>query len=170
MGHSRGGSQAAWYAVKENNPIVKAVVLLAPATGEQQSAEKYQHKYGKPLAEVLQKAKNYVAQGKGDTIMSNTDFIYCKKAKVTAASFVDYYEPRPEFDTPTLLQKIKKPTLVIMGTEDQVVPDLPARMKEVNSKWVKVVTIEDADHSFLDFASEDTAQAIADFIQEVLHK
>lgn len=167
MGHSRGGSQTAWYAVKHDNPIIKEVVLLAPATGEQQSAEVYEHKYGKPLAAILAKAKALVAEGKGSTVLKNTDFIYCKKSQVTAASFVDYYDPKPEFDTPTLLKNIKKPTLVIMGTEDKVVPDLPEKMKALEkSKMAKTLMIEDANHSFLDFANEDIAQAISDFIHD----
>ena len=167
MGHSRGGNQTAWYAVTHHNPIIKGVVLLALATGEQQSAQVYEHKYGVPLSTVLNKAKKLVAEGKGKQVMKNTDFIYCKKAAVTAESFVNYYEPRPEFDTPTLLKQINKPTLVIMGTDDQVVPDLPKKMQAVHNKMVKTLMIEDADHAFLDFASEDIAQAIADFIQQL---
>ncbi|QCU90995.1 alpha/beta hydrolase [Thiomicrorhabdus sediminis] len=166
MGHSRGGNQTAWYAVAHDSDAIKDVVLIAPATGEQQSADEYEHKYGKPLEPILEKAKALVAEGKGDTMLKDTDFIYCKKAQVTAASFVDYYDPKPQFDTPTVLQNVKKPTLVIMGSADTVVPDLPEKIKPlVDSGKVKTLMLEDADHLFLDFANEDMATAVVEFIQ-----
>ncbi|MDG6777679.1 alpha/beta hydrolase [Thiomicrorhabdus sp. zzn3] len=142
MGHSRGGNQTAWYAAEHDSDAIKDVVLIAPATGKQQSANEYEHKYGKPLSPIL------------------------KKAQVTAASFVDYYDPKPQFDTPTVLQNIKKPTLVIMGSADTVVPDLPEKITPlVDSGKVKSLMLEDADHLFLDFANEDMATAVVEFIQ-----
>lgn len=166
MGHSRGGNQIAWYAVENDSPLIKNIVLIAPATGEQQSASDYKAKYGKPLTGVLTKAKTMVAQGKGNTFLKDTDFIYCKKAEVTAAAFVDYYQPRPQFDTPTVLENVKKPTLVIMGTNDTVVPDLPEKIQPLaDAGKVQILTLEDANHFFLDFANEDIASATAEFIQ-----
>lgn len=166
MGHSRGGNQTAWYAAEHDRDAIKDVVLIAPATGKQQSADEYEHKYGKPLSPILKKAKQLVAEGKGDTMLKDPDFIYCKKAQVTAASFVDYYDPKPQFDTPTVLQNVKKPTLVIMGSADTVVPDLPEKIKPlVDSGKVKTLMLEDADHFFLDFANEDMATAVVEFIQ-----
>lgn len=167
MGHSRGGNQAAWYATEHDSDTIKAVVLIAPATGKQQSAEDYEHKYGKPLEPILKKAKSLVVQKKGGSMLKDTDFIYCKKAQVAAVSFVDYYDKKPQFDTPTVLQKIKKPTLVIMGSADTVVPDLPEKIEPLaDSGKVKTLMLEDADHFFLDFANEDMAAATVEFIQE----
>ena len=166
MGHSRGGNQAAWYAAEHDSPAIKNVVLIAPATGEQQSAQDYESKYGKPLAPILEKAQALVSQGKGDTLLENTDFIYCKKAKVTAAAFADYYAPKPQFDTPTILQKVNKPTLVIMGSADTVVADLPEKIKPLaDAEKVETLMLEDADHFFLDFANEDMATAVVEFNQ-----
>ena len=166
MGHSRGGNQAAWYAAEHDSPAIKNVVLIAPATGEQQSAQDYESKYGKPLAPILEKAQALVAQGKGDTLLENTDFIYCKKAKVTAAAFADYYAPKPQLDTPTILQKVNKPTLVIMGSADTVVADLPEKIKPLaDAGKVETLMLEDADHFFLDFANEDMATAVVEFNQ-----
>jgi alpha/beta superfamily hydrolase len=66
-----------------------------------------------------------------------------------------------------LLKTVKKPTLVIMGAEDTVVADLPEKIAPlVASGKVKSVTIEDADHFFLDLASEDAAAAAAEFIKQ----
>jgi pimeloyl-ACP methyl ester carboxylesterase len=129
MGHSRGGNQIAWYINDKDNNLINKVILLAPATGEQQSSKEYQDKYAKPLAPVLKKAQDMVKAGKGKELMKDTDFIYCEKAQVSAESFVDYYESKPKFDTPTLLKAAKKPTLVIVGSEDTVVPELPKRLE-----------------------------------------
>jgi len=167
MGHSRGGNQTAWYAVEHDSNAFQKVVLLAPATGEQQSATEYEHKYGKALQPILDKANKLVAEGKGNTVLKDTDFIYCPKTQVTAAAFADYYNAKPQFDTPTLLKDAKKPTLVIMGSADTTVPDLPEKMKQLaDSDMVHTVTIEDGTHFFLDFANEDVATAVAEFIEQ----
>ncbi|QCU89489.1 alpha/beta hydrolase [Thiomicrorhabdus sediminis] len=165
MGHSRGGNQTAWFATEHDSDIIKNVVLVAPATGEQQSPAEYEEKYGKSLASVMAKAKKMVAAGKGNEMMADTDFIYCKKAKVAAASFVDYYEVKPQFDTPTLLKDINKPTLVVMGSADTVVADLPEKIQPLaDAGKVETLMLEDADHFFLDFANEDLAAAVAEFM------
>lgn len=165
MGHSRGGNQTAWYAAEHDSDVIKNVILIAPATGEQQSAKEYEEKYGKPLASVLDKANQLIAAGKGDSLMKDTDFIYCKKAEVTAAAFADYYTVKPQFDTPTVLKDAKKPTLVVMGSADTVVADLPEKLQPlVDAGKVQSLTLEDADHFFLDFANEDLAAGAAEFI------
>ncbi|PLA75048.1 alpha/beta hydrolase [Hydrogenovibrio sp. SC-1] len=165
MGHSRGGNQTAWYAAEQDSDLIKNIVLIAPATGEQQSASDYERKYGKPLAKVLAKAKALIAKNQGDAMLKETDFIYCKKAQVTASAFVDYYESKPQFDTPTLLEKISKPTLVIMGTNDTVVADLPEKIQPLaEADKIQTLMLEDADHFFLDFANEDIASATAEFM------
>lgn len=165
MGHSRGGNQTAWYAVEHDSDLIKNIVLIAPATGKQQSASDYEHKYGKPLAKVLAKAKALAAKDQGNAMLKETDFIYCKKAQVTAEAFVDYYESKPQFDTPSLLDKINKPTLVIMGTNDTVVADLPEKVQPLaDADKIQTLMLEDADHFFLDFANEDIASATAEFM------
>lgn len=168
MAHSRGGNQAAWYASEAQRPSLKQLVLIAPATGEQQSPADYKKKYGVALASVLDKAKALVKQGQGDKVMSGVDFIYCEDAKVTAAAFVDYYAPRPQFDTPTLLQNPAVPTLVIMGSEDKVVADLPEKIAPIakQQKLVATVTLDGADHFFRDFFNEDIAIETEQFINQ----
>lgn len=167
MGHSRGGNQIAWFAAEHDRPQIEKVVLLAPATGEQQSPKDYQKKYGTPLSQVLDKAQKLVSQGKGSQMMKGVDFIYCEDAQVTAEAFVDYYTQKPQFDTPTLLKSAKKPTLVIIASEDQVVPELPDRMAELGEvNKVQTLTIDGADHFFMDFFNEDVARATAEFMRQ----
>lgn len=166
MGHSRGGNQIAWYVSEKDSDAINKVVLLAPATGAQQSGKEYQEKYGKPLDSVLKKAKEMVKAGKGKELMKDTDFIYCEKSQVTAEAFVDYYDVKPKFDTPTVLKSIKKPTLVIVGTEDTVVPELPKRLEAIKGqKNVTITTIDGGDHFFVDLANEDVAAAVGKFLK-----
>ncbi len=166
IGHSRGGNQIAWYVSEKDSDAINKVILLAPATGEQQSGKEYQEKYGKPLNSVLKNAKEMVKAGKGKELMKNTDFIYCEKSQVTAEAFVDYYDVKPKFDTPTVLKSIKKPTLVIVGSEDTVVPELPKRLEAIKGqKNVTITTIDGGDHFFVDLANEDVAAAVAKFIK-----
>jgi pimeloyl-ACP methyl ester carboxylesterase len=166
IGHSRGGNQIAWFANENDSPMIRNVALLAPATGEQQSAKDYQEKYGKPLAPILKKAQDLVKAGKGTEMMKDVDFIYCEKAQVTAAAFVNYYTAKPQFDTPNLLKSTKKPTLLFIASEDQYVPELATRMASVKgNKKLTVETIDGADHFFMDLANEDVAASIAKFIK-----
>lgn len=167
MGHSRGGNQTAWYGVEHDSDAVQGLVLIAPATGEQQSAKDYEKKYGTPLAPILEKANKLVAEGQGGTLMKDVDFIYCENAQVTAAAFADYYNPKPQFDTPTVLKNINKAVLVVMGSADTAVPDLPEKIQPLaDAGKVETLMLEDADHFFLDFANEDLAAAAAEFIQK----
>lgn len=165
MGHSRGGNQIAWYASEKDNSMIDKVVLLAPATAAQQSAEDYQAHYHKPLAPILKQAQDLVKAGKGNE-MIKADFIYCNDAQVSADAFANYYTVKPQFDTPTLLKSAKKPTLLIIGSEDQVVPDLPERMKKLkNLSKVTVTTIDGGDHFFVDMANEDVAEVVNQFMK-----
>jgi pimeloyl-ACP methyl ester carboxylesterase len=166
IGHSRGGNQIAWFANENDSAIIRNLVLLAPATGEQQSAKDYQERYGKTLAPLLKKAQDLVKAGKGSEMMKDVDFIYCEKTQVTAASFANYYTAKPQFDTPNLLKLIKKPILVFIASEDQFVPELAARVAAIKgNKNLTIETIDGADHFFMDLANEDVAASIAKFIK-----
>lgn len=167
MGHSRGGNQTAWFAHDFDSEKFKKVILIAPATGHQQSAEEYKEKYGTAIDSLLTQANKMIAAGKGKEFIENIGFIYCKDAKVTAEALVDYYTVKPEFDTPTLLASAKKPTLVVMGSADTVVADLPEKIQSlVDSGKISAVTLDDADHFFLDFANEDLAFHSLEFINK----
>ena len=167
MGHSRGGNQTAWYAHDRDSDKFQKVILVAPATAHQQDPEEYEQKYGVALSSVLKKADELIAAGKPQAMLKETDFIYCKKTSVSAEAFSNYYTPQDEFDTPTLLKTSKKPTLVVMGSADDVVADLPEKIAPlVDAGTISSITIEDADHFFLDFSNEDLATYSAEFINE----
>ncbi|MBF6058836.1 alpha/beta hydrolase [Thiomicrorhabdus heinhorstiae] len=167
MGHSRGGNQTAWFSVEHQDPVIQKVVLIAPATWDYASElEDYQKRYNRDPKVILQKAEALVKEGKGDTLMEHTDLLYCKDTKVSASAFVSYYKDEPRMDTPTLLKRAHYPTLVIVGTADDVVSDLAEKMQSVDNELVKFDTVEDADHFFLDFYAEDLVSKSVEFIQE----
>lgn len=161
MGHSRGGNQTAWYAA--NNPTrVKAQVLLAPATWtEQGENSNYQQRYSQSLANVLAKA------GKADknTWLEDTNFIYCANSQVKAESFLNYYQADERFNTPFILKTIQVPTLVISGSEDKTVSDLPIMMNQVSNSQVKHRIIEGADHYFRDLYADEVIDLLVEFLE-----
>ena len=166
LGHSRGGAQTAHYAAEHDNPLVKAVVLMAPAIADNASAAGYQQRYKKPLAPVLAKARKLVKQGKGDTLLTRTGLLSCPDAAVTAASFVSYYGQHPYSDTLALLPKITEPTLVVWGDKDEVVTGLDKKMAAlIDGKRAQFKVIEGADHFFRDLYAEDAVDVITPFLK-----
>ena len=163
-GHSRGGNQTAQYIVDKKVPKVLGAALIAPATWDKEdAAEGYKNRYKVTLNSLLGKMNRDVIAHKGDTVYENVGFVYCPGATVTAASFVDYYSEDHFRDTPTVLVRAKYPVLVIAGSEDDVVKNLPEKMEGVVNDFIKLSVIEGAGHFFLDFYIEDAADLIAEF-------
>lgn len=166
LGHSRGGAQTAHYAAQHDSPLVKAVVLMAPAIADNASAAGYQQRYKKPLAPVLAKARKLVKQDKGDTVLTRTNIMSCPDTAVTAASFVSYYGQHPYSDTLALLPKITEPTLILWGDKDDVVTGLDKKMAAlIDGKRVQFKVIEGADHFFRDLYAEDAVDVITPFLK-----
>ncbi len=165
LGHSNGGAQTALYAAERNNALIKAVVLMAPATHDNNNAASFQKRYQKPLAPVLEKAQKLVKEGKGTTVLEHTDFLYCPDTSVTADAFVSYYGPN-RLDTPTLIPKIKKPTLVVVAGSDDVVIGLDKKVAPLaDGKHVQMKVIDSADHFFRDLYADDAVEAIGAFLK-----
>jgi pimeloyl-ACP methyl ester carboxylesterase len=162
MGHSRGGNQTAWFAAEHDDPAVKAVVLLAPATYDYGAAvESYKRRYGKDLPALIDRAR----QLKADDVMNDVPFLQCEHASVTAESFLSYYANEPRRDTPSLLPKIDRPVLVIAGSADTVVPDLKKKVEPMTNDNLEFVEVAGADHFFLDLFMEDVADAVDGFLE-----
>lgn len=164
IGHSRGGNQTAWFAAERDDPIISRVVLVAPARYDMKKiAAGYKKRYKTDLAPLYDKAAKLVKAGKGGTVMKGVGFLYCRNANVTAATFENYYNDDIRKDTPSILSRIKKPVLVISGSDDKVVRGLPGAVKKAGSA-AKLVVVEDAGHFFNDLFAEDMADAIAEFV------
>ncbi|BBN59040.1 alpha/beta hydrolase [Hydrogenovibrio marinus] len=167
-GHSRGGNQTAWYASEHNDDAhIKHVVLFAPQLWSKKGEiAEYKEKYHKDLVKLVAHADKLVKAGKGDEVMQHTDLVYCKDSKVTAASFASYYDFNPNMDTIHLLPKIKKPVLVFIGTEDDIVKGLPEKIEPVLKKHANIHldVIDGATHFYRDFAGEDAVTKMVEFI------
>ena len=167
LGHSRGGNQTAWFAAEHDDPVIEQVILLAPQIWNAETASKeYKEKYGKNLKPILKKAQALVKEGKQGEILEGVDFIYCKNTNVSAESFASYYTPEARLDTPTLLSKINKPTLIFAGTEDTVVKGLDKIYGALPDKGKsELVVIDGAGHMFQDLYAEEVVEKIIEFIK-----
>jgi pimeloyl-ACP methyl ester carboxylesterase len=168
LGHSRGGNQTARFAASHDDPAVTAVILVAPQTwSAQDEVKNYRKSYDKDLEAELAKAQARVAAGRGGEIMEHVDFVYCKDTKVSAETFVSYYAPDEDLDTPHVIPRIKAPVVVFAGTDDQAVKGLVDKTTPlVEDDKVSLVVVDGADHFFRDLYSEDVADAVAEMLGE----
>lgn len=164
-GHSRGGNQAAWFASENDSELLDKVILVAPATWNgKHNADNYQQRYGKSLSDLMTQAQTLVDAGKADEVMDVPGFVYCQDAKASAAAFLSYGRDDERKNTPTVLKKIAKPALVVIGSADDVVADLPAQMEKLAQENVSVEIVDGADHFFLDLYADDMVELIVDFL------
>lgn len=164
LGHSRGGAQTALFVADGNKTAVRFVLLLAPATKEN-GAEGYDRRYGQKLAPLLSRAQQLVNEDKGEYALGHVNMMFCRNTKVSAESFVSYYTPSPRLDTPSLLPKIKKPTLIVIAGDDEVVIGLDKKLMTLPSqKYVNIKTIEGSDHFFRDLNMDEVVEEIDAFV------
>ena len=167
LGHSRGGAETALYAVEQANKSVAAVVLLAPDTRETNDAADYQQRNHKPLAPVLEKAQQLIKDGKGEKVLAHTDFLFCPNTSVTADTFVSYYGPDPRLDTAYLIPKIRKPTLVVLAGDDEIVINDKKFLPLADGKHVQVTVVEGANHFFRDLYADEAVDKIDTFLKSL---
>lgn len=166
LGHSRGGNQVARFHLESNPDDVRALVLIAPSTYDaEQAAASYEAQSGMPLVARLDQATELLRMDQSETVLNDVRFLYCETLDVSPSAFLGYYAPDPHHDTPAAISEIGAPTLVIIGSEDTVVADLPERMAALGDRDnVTTVTIDGADHFFRDFFADDAAAAIVEFL------
>ncbi|MQX37835.1 alpha/beta hydrolase [Roseospira navarrensis] len=156
-GHSRGGNQVAWYAAESDDPGIKGVVLIAPALWDAEAfAAQYEEVTGMPLADLLAKAEGM----NPDEMMTLDRFLYCNDAEVAAGTVLDYYADDQRRNTPSLLSDIEVPTVVVIGTADDVVPGLMGEMNGVEGENVSLKVVHGATHYFRDLYVEDVVDAV----------
>lgn len=83
-----------------------------------------------------------------------------------ANSFISYYAVDPAHDTPSVVSTTSVPTLVVIGSEDTISPDLSER----DFGSADVVEIEGADHFFRDLYADDLVDAALRFLQKHTEK
>ncbi|MEK6680146.1 MAG: alpha/beta fold hydrolase [Nitrospirota bacterium] len=168
LGHSRGGNQAAWFASQNDDPAIKSAILVAPMTWDEKSvAENYKKRYKKDLQPLLEKAQKLIKSGKGDTVLTHTDFLYCEDTSVTAEAFAGYYAPDKKMDTPFLIPRIKRPVFLALAKDDTIMPDLIKKAAALSdNKTVHIKVFEMADHFFRDLNAEELAEEIVGFLKD----
>ena len=166
LGHSRGGNQIGRYVQEWGVEEIQAVVLIAPSTYDaERAASSYEAQTGMPLLVHLDQARELMRMDQPETLLQDVRFLYCESLAVAPRAFLGYYDPEEAHDTPSVIDGIAVPTLVIIGSEDDVVADLPERMAAIeHGDAVTTVTIDGADHFFRDFFADDVAEAVVDFI------
>lgn len=166
LGHSRGAGQTALYAAEQDNALVNAVVLLAPDTRATNDAIAYEQRHHKPLAPVLEKAQKLVKNGKGNLVLEHTGILYCSDTSVTADTIVSYYGPDQRLDTPYLIPKILKPTLIVIAGNDEVVIGFNNKFEQAGKlKHVRLKMIDGADHFFRDLYADEAVTEIDAFLK-----
>lgn len=167
FGFSRGGQQAAWFGAERDHPAVASLVLLAPINPiEVADPERYQAQFGRPLKPLLEQARSLVKAGKGQARLENVAFLTCPATAVTAESFVSYYAPDPQLEMPALLERVKKPTLVVVAGGDRIVRDLDKLIAPLaDGRRLRMTLIPGADHFFRDLYGEDAMDEIVEFLR-----
>ncbi len=168
LGHSRGGAQTALFMATHNDARVQAAILMAPATLENNTAQRYQQQYKAPLGPLLEQAQARVEHGQGASLIEHANLMGCRDTAVSAESLVSYYGPKAQTDTVRLLRNLTKPALVVIGSDDDIVPDLERKLAPLpeNSKTRRVV-IDGAGHFFRDLNADDAVDAMMAFLASV---
>ncbi len=162
VAHSRGGAQAAEYIKDYPKDKISQLVLIAPMTFDKKLVYKYyQKKYQQDLSQLVKKAAAFKDQ---KWLMKHTDVLYCKKATVTAGSFLSYYGDGIERDTPTIIQHLKLPVRVYLGSEDSISIQFT---KEIKSKKLHkntvIKTIDGSDHFFRDLYLDEIVEDVLEY-------
>lgn len=165
LGHSRGGAQTALYASASGNASVEAVVLLAPDTRETNDADAYRKRYHKLLMPVLEQAQQLIRQGRGETVLAHTDFLFCPDASVTADTFDSYYGTDPRLDTAYLIPEISKPVLIVLAGGDEIVVNNRKYLPLADGKRVQIKVVDGANHFFSEPYVDDAVDAIEPFLK-----
>jgi len=167
LGFSRGGHQVGWFLAEHPHPLVRSAVLLAPIVGRDgAAAERYQARYGKPLAPLLKQARALVAAGRADAVLDQAGFLSCDAARVSAAAFLSHYGLAEKNDTPALLARIRVPTLVVVAGGDEIARDTEPRLRpHIDGKLRRLVVVPGADHFFHDLYGEDAGDVLVKFLR-----
>jgi len=164
LGHSRGGAQVARFAARHLPHKAHAVVLMAPSTA-MNAGKGYVTRYQKPLDPLLARAKALQEQGKGETLIHNTNMMHCRDTTVSANSIVSNYGEDDLLDAPTMLKEIKEPTLIVIAGDDEVVIDLGKELVELQKRPnIKVEVVDGSGHFFRDLNGEDAADMVDAFL------
>ena len=148
LGHSRGANQVARFVI-DKKPAVRAAILLAPSTTEEET----------PVAR-----QSLVELAGSSAWLSDVNFLHCDSAQVTGESYLSYYAAADLLDTPAMLAEFTIPAIVFSGSEDEVVVNLGGQMSAIDNKRVTHIEIDGADHFFRDLYTYDVVEQALEFV------
>ena len=167
IGHSRGAQQVAHYAVGAPDQRIERLVLIAPlADPPEAHVRRYAATFAGDLPHLLAAARKHVTDGEEDTVMEVPGFLNCRNARVTAAAFLDYYDPEPARSALELAARVQRPILIIAAGADEISPDLAARAHPPPGPHTSLEIVDGADHFFRDLFADDLADKVAAFLRQ----
>lgn len=156
IGHSRGGSQMASFAV-ENPDQIKATFLIAPLVWDKNQV----HNAYRPLSKTTLAQQLEIIKNQPLDNLSNQNVFHCLNAKVSGEAFLSYYDELPNKNTPSLIKSISVPTKIYLGDNDPLTKWFMSQESIISgNNMISTMMIEDADHFFRDFAVEDVVSDI----------
>lgn len=159
LGHSRGANQATAYALTHAQQIAGLILVAPPVLSPVQLSEKYQQNFAKSLPAVINEAEMDEHNGE----LSETGFLHCQEATVSAASFLSYYrDARP--NTVAMLEKLEMPVLLVSGSEDKVSVGVGSAGEKLEKDNISLLAIEGADHFFRDLYADEIVDEILELM------
>jgi len=150
VGHSTGCQKITYYQAKRQRHDVSGLVLAAPADDRALAQRDLGPRYGY----WVQRARNLVASGKGETRMpavchgfTARRFLSCSDSRYAEAKVFDYSGPLKQF------RKVTTPILAFFGSDEEFaclpVDEMGRVLKEkTNSVRFRYFTVEGANHGF----------------------
>ena len=162
MAHSR--SEALIYAALMADPVISNLVILAPAIYP--ARERFEDRFGDVFEETFVRMQTAVEEGKGQELFEHVDFFYCPQATIKPDSWLSYYgNDSPYPDLASHIPNLTVRTLIIFGTEDEVVLDGHESVKPlVDNQTVFMFVVDGAGHFFRDFNIDEAMEATIEFI------
>ncbi|MFT6732173.1 MAG: esterase/lipase [Polaribacter sp.] len=157
IGHSRGGAQVAQFSINQSKRINK-VFLIAPMVWDSnKTSDSFIQSNKKKLNELLKTISTQTSE----QLFNINQAFHCSNTKISNEAFISYYDSKPIKNTVELFAKIKNPVYVYLGDSDRLTKDFNQQFSILKKQpHVVVKTIEDADHYFRDFATEDIVEDI----------
>ncbi len=162
MAHSR--SEALVYAALRADPAISNLVVLAPAIYP--VIERFKDRYGNIYDETLARMESATSKGQGQKFIEGVDFFYCPQATVMPETWLSYYGIDSSYrDLASHIPNLPVQTLIIFGTEDEVIVDGHESVKPlVDNETIFMFIVDGAGHFFRDFNIDEAMEAAIEFL------
>lgn len=149
IGHSMGGVKAVYSQAREPCPAVGAIVGVSPPRFHHSSW--MLHPRADRFRADFARAQELVAAGAQDALLAVTQPV---PYVATAAGFIEKYGPEDKYDFVPLLERLQRPTLILIGSKSEAASPAFERTLEVihenSADWPHVTAerVEGADINY----------------------